>query len=368
MVKRTAISIIITAIGLYLWCASAHALTLKLIGSYTVTTDTTFNSQPFGGISGIDYLQHNQYIAISDHRGGQQQYPSFYELSLDYDVTGFKDIHINKQHFFKQQNGNRFSANWATVDPESIRRAPNGHYYWSSEGNYSHNKALRTNPHIHEIQADGTYVRAFHHPKMYNYVDNKTAGGRDNNLFEALTVDTHGTVFVANEEALIQDGHTATDFNPSAVRVTAFNNASGKPVKQYAYILPSIPDHGLTVYQVNGLTELLSFGNNGFLALERAFIAGVGNHIRIVQTFITSETTDVLNIPSLIGTHYTPMTREVLLELPPKYEGIKIDNIEGMTLGKKLKNGHQTLVLVSDNNFSSSQTTQFLAFEIIPAQ
>lgn len=368
MIKLTATTKLIVSLGLCLWYASAQALTLKLIGSYSIPTETTFNHQPFGGISGIDHLQGNQYIAISDHRGGQQKHPSFYELMLDYDTTGFKDISISKQHFFKQQNGNRFSASLATVDPESIRLAPNGHYYWSSEGNYSKNKAMRTNPHIHEIQADGTYVRAFHHPEIYNYVDNKTTGGRDNNLFEALTVDAHGTVFVANEEALIQDGHTATDFNPSAVRVTAFDAISARPLKQYAYILPSIPDHGLTIYQVNGLTELLSIGHNRFLALERAFIAGVGNHIHIVQTRITPETTDVLKLPSLIGTHYTPMTRKVLLALPPIYKGIKIDNIEGMTLGKKLKNGHQTLILVSDNNFSSSQTTQFLAFEIIPDQ
>lgn len=353
---------------LCLWCTSAQSFTLKLIGSYNIPSTTTFNKQLFGGISGIDYMQGNTYVVISDYRGGRQQHPRFYQLALDYDATGIHDVRIMKQQFFKQANGNRFSANHATVDPESIRLAPNGNYYWSSEGNYSQNKALRTNPHIHEIAADGTYIRTFQHPKMYNYADNKKTGGRDNNLFEALTVDEHGTVFVANEEALFQDGHTATDFNNSAVRVTAFDGDNGTPVEQYAYILPSIPDHGLTIYQVNGLTELLSLGNNRFLALERAFIAGVGNHIRIVNTQITPETTNVLNLPSLIGNHYTPLTRKVILELPVEYEGIKIDNIEGMTLGKTLKNGHQTLILVSDNNFSSSQTTQFLAFEIIPTQ
>jgi hypothetical protein len=44
----------------------------------------------------------------------------------------------------------------------------------------------------------------------------------------------------------------------------------------------------------------------------------------------------------------------------------KLDNIEGICFGPKLANGHDTMVLVSDNNFKKSQRTQFLAFEIIP--
>ena len=35
-------------------------------------------------------------------------------------------------------------------------------------------------------------------------------------------------------------------------------------------------------------------------------------------------------------------------------------------MGKVLKNGNRSLVLVSDNNFNSAQLTQFLAFEIVP--
>jgi hypothetical protein len=40
----------------------------------------------------------------------------------------------------------------------------------------------------------------------------------------------------------------------------------------------------------------------------------------------------------------------------------KVDNIEGITLGPKLPDGRQSVVLVSDNNFSPSQVTQFLLF------
>ncbi len=49
--------------------------------------------------------------------------------------------------------------------------------------------------------------------------------------------------------------------------------------------------------------------------------------------------------------------------------GIPIDNIEGMTFGPALPDGRQTLVIVSDNNSSPGQFTQFivLALDIAPA-
>jgi hypothetical protein len=40
--------------------------------------------------------------------------------------------------------------------------------------------------------------------------------------------------------------------------------------------------------------------------------------------------------------------------------GIPIDNIEGMTFGPPLPDGRQTLIIVSDNNFSPGQFTQFI--------
>jgi hypothetical protein len=39
-----------------------------------------------------------------------------------------------------------------------------------------------------------------------------------------------------------------------------------------------------------------------------------------------------------------------------------LDNVEGITLGPKLSDGRQSVVLVTDDNFSPEQATQFLAF------
>ena len=43
-----------------------------------------------------------------------------------------------------------------------------------------------------------------------------------------------------------------------------------------------------------------------------------------------------------------------------------IYNIEGVTFGPILANGHRSLIFVTDNNFNTKEKTQFLLFEVIP--
>ena len=65
------------------------------------------------------------------------------------------------------------------------------------------------------------------------------------------------------------------------------------------------------------------------------------------------------------SSNYTAATKTLLLDVA-KTGVQRVDNIEGMTFGPKLPSGNFSLVLVSDDTFSSSQITQFLAFEVIP--
>jgi len=72
--------------------------------------------------------------------------------------------------------------------------------------------------------------------------------------------------------------------------------------------------------------------------------------------------TNVLGVPSLAGLDVRPAQKTLLFDLGSL--GIPLDNVEGMTLGPKLPDGRQSLVLVSDNNFAASQFTQFLLFAL----
>jgi len=341
---------------------------LRLIGEQSIKTKTLFQSVEFGGISGIDRAPDGSYWAVSDERGGERGTPRFYQLAIDFDASAFKSIAITKMVYMKGPDGRDLSAAMRTVDPEGIRYAPNGNLYISSEGNYT-SPANFYQPFVRELKTDGSYVRNFETPAAFNYVDNATTGGRSNKLFEALAVTPDGAVFTANEDALVEDGPITTLGAGSVVRVVRLDPASTKATAQYAYQLPRIPvdkaPAGIFAPD-NGLAELLAVSNHEFIAIERAFADGVGNTIRLTLATIEADTTDVQGLKSLVGAAYKPMKRELLLEMPIVYQGVKIDNIEGIAWGPRLANGHRTLVLVADNNFADSQVTQFMAFEVLP--
>jgi hypothetical protein len=44
--------------------------------------------------------------------------------------------------------------------------------------------------------------------------------------------------------------------------------------------------------------------------------------------------------------------------------GIEPDNIEGMAFGPALPDGRLPLILMSDNNFATTQTTQFIVLAV----
>lgn len=341
---------------------------LKWLGSYDIPTGTEYQGVEFGGISGIDYISGSEFVIISDDRGGDRGTPRFYKVTLDYDFDGFKHVSILNQRHMLQPGGIPFPSDRHTVDPEEIRVAPNGNYYWSSEGNWSTDPASRFQPFVREMRPDGSYVRSLKTPDDYEYVDNKTRGGRSNKLFEAMALSSNGKyLYVANEDALLQDGSIATINHGSVVRVTKINTRTNKLVAQYAYPLSPVPippvEGGVAD---NGLTGMVLVNSDDFITVERSYAAGKGTTVRLHLACIDSKTTNVKKIRSLVDAEYQPMGKEPLLDMPPMYEGVKTDNVEGIAWGKRLRNGNRSLVLVTDNNFNTAQTTRFTVLEVIP--
>lgn len=77
-----------------------------------------------------------------------------------------------------------------------------------------------------------------------------------------------------------------------------------------------------------------------------------------------TEATDVSTIASLAQNdqRVVPVRKSQVLDL--RAIGLVLDNIEAMSLGRA-KDGAEVLILGSDNNFSTSQKTQFYAFKIL---
>lgn len=66
-------------------------------------------------------------------------------------------------------------------------------------------------------------------------------------------------------------------------------------------------------------------------------------------------------VGGLSGIDYDPANDDYYMDIL----GMYIDNIEGVTWGKDVPNGHRTLIFIADNNFEFFEKTQFLVFEVM---
>ncbi|MBE9257941.1 phytase [Dolichospermum sp. LEGE 00246] len=354
----------------------------------------TVNGQQvaLGGLSGVTYdAVNNRYYAISDDRS---QNARFYTFTLD-PVTN--TVTFTNVVQLKDINGNPFAAN--SLDPEGIALTNNGTVLISSEGEVRPDLGASrvTNPFIKEFNlTTGQEIRSLAVPKKFlpvvqdtnnnNVVDTgdtQTSGVRNNLAFESLTITPdQKTLFTATESALFQDGAISTTTTSSRSRIIQYNLVTGQPEKEYLYITDPIakaPIGGTAAD--NGLVDLLAIDNRGtLLALERSFAVGQGNTIKIYEISLQGAT-DINTVDSLSSLTTSqlaaiqPAQKRLLLNLDslslPNSDGnhpTGTDNIEGLAFGPKLADGTQSIILVSDNNFGSTQFTQILTLsaDVVP--
>ena len=88
------------------------------------------------------------------------------------------------------------------------------------------------------------------------------------------------------------------------------------------------------------------------------------NHIRLYEADLHGAS-DIAAVPALAGAPVTPAAKRLVLDFATL--GLPVlDNLEGFAFGPRLPNGHAVLVFVSDDNFSKTQVTQLLLFEVMP--
>lgn len=336
---------------------------LEYLGQATIATGTTFDGTVVGGLSGIDYDPATQtYYAISDDRS-QLNPARFYTLKIDLadgtldngDVTFWSAVTL------LDQNGQPFAT--AAVDPESIRYDPlRGSLFWTSEGDAN---ALLP-PFVREATLTGAFVRELDTSSIYFPTANQSSGIRNNLAFESLSFwPGRPRVVTATENALYQDGPAASVTEQSPSRIMEFGTAAGLPKRQFVYLTDTVADvpDPATAFSTNGLVEILAFAPQKYVTVERSFSTGIGN---VIKVFVadTTNATDVSGLASVNGQTVTPVKKKLIANFADY--GIVPDNIEGVTFGPKLADGRRTLVFVADNNFASTQVTQFVLFAFKP--
>ncbi|MEH2422652.1 MAG: phytase [Nostoc sp.] len=348
-----------------------------------------------GGLSGVTYdAANNRYYAISDDRS-QVAPARFYTFTTNPGTISTTGVTFTNVTPLKTTSGNFFALN--SLDPEGIALTNNGTVFISSEGEVNPGAGRVTNPFIKEFSlTTGQEVRSLLIPSKFLPVvedtngngvidigDTQTSGVYNNLAFESLTITLdQKTLFTATENALSQDGLKASLTSGSRSRILQYNLVSGQPEKEYLYITDTIAQapKPSTGSSDNGLADLLAIDNRGtLLALERSFSAGVGETIKIYEVSLQGAT-DISFYDSLNNLSaeqlaaIKPAQKRLLLNLnnlnlpTDANHPTGVDNIEGITFGPKLADGRQSIVLVSDNNFGSTQYTQILTLgaDLVP--
>jgi hypothetical protein len=249
-------------------------------------------------------------------------------------------------------------------DPESIRyRAQTNTLLWTSEGD----KRLARSPAVREMALDGGFVRELERPEHFTMQPSEVRRGpRDNLAFEGLTLTLDGKhAWASLESPLFEDGEpSGVGASSGPTRITRFDLTTGKPDLQFAYQADAIPSAPKppTGSADNGIVEILTSYPNRMLVLERAWMQGVGNSIRLYEVDVR-DGSETLSYPTLRNSGVRVVPKRLVADFAA-FGLPRLDNTEAMTFGRRLPNGKRSLVFVSDDNFNTRQITQFVVFEV----
>lgn len=334
---------------------------LHYLGQQTLPPAAGFAGTVIGGLSGISYdAGRDCYYVISDDRSAKGP-ARFYTVRLKLSDSGIDGLTVTGAQPLLDEDGQPFpplSHGKIPPDPEGIAfDAARQRLYWSSEGERLTDGApVLADPWVRITGLDGRYLGQFVLPANLTMSAGQS-GPRRNRALEGLTLTPSGRLlFAAMEGPGYDDGALPDRDRGALTRITAFDTASADATAQYAYPLEPAPEPAET----NGLTDLVALSDSTFLVVERAFSAHPT--VRLFRAEIGAAT-DVLAVPSLTGAPLTPMKKTLVADLAvnPAVAGT-VDNIEGITLGPRLPDGRQSVVLVSDDNFAPTQISQFLLF------
>jgi hypothetical protein len=352
--------LVLIAAVLFLSCGNQKQVELYFLDEYVLSDSIRFKNTLIGGLSGLDYANNQYYFVVDDARNPRVLLGDITISNYEIKSIGFKNI-----IFLNDTATNFYSEN--ALDLESVFFDEQ-----TNEINLVSEGAIRKNklPSVFKIDENGAFLESFPLPK--NLSDLKVI--KHNAAFEgsSKSID-HKGFWTAFEAPLKDDGAEPTFTKTSSpIRITYFDKKSKKATKQYAYQLEHITKPSKGDINLNGVTAILEYKKNHFFVIERTYQNGYGSYgniIRIFEAAIDEKTTNILEIDALKTTKFRPLKKRLIFNFEDVKENLTsgiIDNIEGLTLGPKLPNGNQSLVLVADDNFQSfgKQLNQFILLEL----
>lgn len=269
----------------------------------------TSENAMFGGWSGIEVDGEGRFIAVSDAGSFLK---GRLELSEAGDLIGVAETQIA---IVRDQQGQPIDGKSAK-DAEDITRLPDGRYAVAFEGNHRID--------IFDLDGKGPAAGAAARLPL-------PEGMRPNEGAEALTVAADGDLVVGRE----------------------FSAQTKPPTEFYKLSMDGAHEVITGPAEVDpnyGLVAMRRLGDGDYLALERFYFPVIGNRV-ILRRYHGAGL--VASAPHLAGPKLAELDKPLLL-----------DNFEGLAVIEK-PGAPMRLYILSDNNFSASNTTLLYAFDLV---
>ena len=319
---------------------------VDFLGFSDALDKTTFEGTNVGGLSALTYdRRQDVYYSLVDNEG--ETPARFYTLDVPLSRSGLGDSSILDVTFLEDASGQPFTG--ANFDGEGLAVTRRGDLFASSE----------TEPSIRRFSPDGELVDELPVPEKFLVAP--VGEAEANRTFESLSLSPNGrNLYTAVEEPLASDGQT--EDGRSRIRILHYEKGPEgfESAEEFFYLT----EPG------QGVVEIVALSGRELLVLERGFVAGEGNTVRIFRVSLKGAE-DVSAEPTLDSPDLEPVEKELLVDLadcpasgattPGTQTNPLLDNFEALTLGPRLPGGQRALLLVSDDNFSEGQVTRILA-------
>jgi len=338
-------------------------LSLNFLGKYELSNPILSTDQPVSQLSSLTYQVPGygtstdnkiQFYGLSDAVTAESP-AKFYTFNFNLDPSEsipLKDITVEGLTILKDKQEQPLLEN--QVYPESIAFSPRHSVFISTENLENVNTPpliaeydLKTGELKNTVPLSPFYLPQFNESEQ-------TQGVEPQFGFKALTISPDGfspdgrdpfRLFTITEKPLIQDRDPELATKLRLLHYVIADRASFL-VSETLYLLDETSQ---------GLVDIAAAKGGILLSLEQSKDTG-----KIYQLF-TGDATDTSRMVSLKGnlTKVQPVRKKILLDL--QNLGIPLQQLKGMTLGSRLPDGSQSLVLIGEDNHN---TTQVLLFSL----
>ncbi len=349
---------------------------LRYINEYIVPNGIQFKETTIGGLSGIDYDKaRDVYYLICDDPSSKGP-ARFYTAKILISEKGIDSVAFIDVTTILDPKGNAYPDITKdllhSADLEAMRYDPQKDILVrSTEGQrrVKDDQQQLQDATIVIMNRNGQWKDSFALPANMKFQAIEK-GPRHNSVFEGLDfADNYKTLYVSLEEALYEDAAKAGNGDSTSwVRFLKFDLTTKKQIAQYAYEIGAIPypANPSGAFKINGVSDIMYLGNEKFIVIERAYSTGrIPTDIKVYM----ADAAGAEDISPIASLKQQPakkyITKKLLLDMNKELSQ-DVFNVEGVSFGPILPNGHRTLIFVTDNNFNVKEKTQFFLFEVLP--